>query len=153
MARLYLLPEDAEDVVQDVLTSLWEKRDALAFIEFPLAYAFSSVKNKCLDHVKHEAYKREYCRRTLATMKMDIELEEQNNYSVVSDELEGKEMEARLSRAISELPPRCRTIFQLRQLKGKHYAEISDMLGITVNTVDCQLNIAQRRLRKSLKVS
>ncbi len=152
-AKFYLSHEDAEDVVQDVTIQLWEKRDSLTFVENIPSYVFSAVKNKCLDRIKHETYKREYCRRTLSQMKTDMEMQLLSNRSTASDALENNEMEARLNRAISELPPRCRTIYKLRRQDDKHYAEISDMLGISINTIECQMTIAQKRLRKKLLAS
>lgn len=152
-AKCYLPHEDAEDAVQDVTIMLWEKRDALTFVENLSSYAFSAVKNKCLDRIKHEAYKREYCRRTLSRMKVDMELQMLSNHSTTSDALETKEMENRLQRAILELPPRCRKIYQMRRQEEKHCTEISDILGISINTIECQMTIAQKRLRKKLLAS
>lgn len=44
--------EDARDVVQDVLMTLWEKRGELERIDLPGAFAMRMVRNRCLDRIK-----------------------------------------------------------------------------------------------------
>ena len=152
-AKRYLGAEDAEDTVQDVLTVLWEKKDALSFVENLPAYAFSAVKNKCIDLVKHRQYKYEYCRKTLSSMQMELKLEMLSNGSSIIKDIEGKGMENRISIAINTLPNRCRTIFLMSREDGMKYQEISDVLGISMNTVECQMTIALKKLRMKLHVS
>lgn len=150
VACRYLAKEDAEDVVQDVLMTLWERREGLAFVEDLQAYAYSSVRHRCLDRMKHEAYKREFCRRTLRAMRHDLDMEMVSNYSPVSGEVEYREMAVRVDHAVSRLPNRCRAIFCMSRFEGLHYKEIGTQLGISENTVECQMTIALRKLRGML---
>jgi len=53
--------------------------------------------------------------------------------------------------AINKLPSKCREIFVLNRVEGKKYREISEILGISVNTVENQMGIALRKLRKELE--
>lgn len=153
MAGRYLNSDDAEDVVQGVFTSLWEHREALLFVEDLKSYVFSSVRNRCLDWLKHENYKREYCRRTLMGLQSALLMEMQSNHSATSQYAEYNEMVRRVDMAISRLPNRCREIFLLSREDGLRYNEIATRLGISQNTVECQMTIALKKLRQSLKVS
>lgn len=153
VACRYLKLEDAEDVVQDIMSMIWEKRDAFGFVDSLSAYAFTSVRNKCLDHVKHLSYRREYCRRTMSALRLDAKMMLVSNHSVVMAEYEATELQSRITRAVGNLPQRCRQIFNMSRMEGMKYAEISDRLGISVNTVDCQITLALKRLRRELKVS
>ena len=151
MACRYVSREDAEDVVQDIMAVLWERRDAMGFIDDLSAYAYSSVRNRCLDKVKHETYKREFCRRTLQGLRLDFAWENMNNHSPVANEVEFNEMMHRVNKAIELLPNRCRTIFCMSRIEGLHYREIGQSLGISENTVECQMTIALKKLRNMLK--
>jgi len=153
LARYYLQSDEALDVVQDVMTSLWEKREVLLFIDDIKSYVFSSVKHRCLDILKHETYKREYCRRTLSSLRLDLELEMQSNQSSTVREIEFKEMEQNVKFAVDSLPARCREVFMLCRFDGMPYKEVATTLGISPNTVESQMTIALKKLRARLKVS
>jgi RNA polymerase sigma-70 factor (ECF subfamily) len=53
--------------------------------------------------------------------------------------------------AIQQLPPDWRTVFVLRELEGLSYAEIAEVLGIPIGTVESRLFRARQRLRQLLK--
>ena len=45
--------EDAENIVQDVFTELWEKKEILAYDVNLVALLFTSIKNRCIDLLRH----------------------------------------------------------------------------------------------------
>jgi RNA polymerase ECF-type sigma factor len=49
------------------------------------------------------------------------------------------------------LPPQCREIFFRSKIEGKKHAEIAQELNISINTIESQMSIAYRKLRKSLE--
>ena len=63
----------------------------------------------------------------------------------------GEDIEETVMAAINKLPSKCREIFVLNRVEGKKYREISEILGISVNTVENQMGIALRKLRKELE--
>ena len=129
------------------------RRDALTFVNDVNAYVFSSVKNRCLDAVKRQAFRQEYFRRTLASTLLDLRMEMIGNHSQVANEVELHEMERRVEQAVNSLPKACRTIFLMSREQGMKYKEISQALNISPNTVECQMVIALMKLRQQLKVS
>ena len=152
-AMKYVSKEDAEDIIQDVIIDLWEKRDRLCFIEDLYAYAYSSVRNRCLDRVKHLNHAREHHNRTLSLLALSCQIEQQASGSSTSAYMEYKELQQRLDKAINGLPCRCKAIFHMSRDAGMKYHEISSALGISVNTVENQITIALRILRSHLKIS
>lgn len=54
-------------------------------------------------------------------------------------------------KAIDALPPQCREIFFRSKIEGKKHAEIAQELNISINTIESQMSIAYRKLRKSLE--
>lgn len=128
--------EDAENITQDVFTDLWEKRDFITHIENMNAYLFRLVRNRCLDYLRHKVFEQRY----MESLQLSCEEE------VVEDH----DTEILIRAAINSLPQRCRDIFLLSRVEGLKYREISEHLGISVNTVECQMGIALKKLRMKL---
>ena len=149
-----VLEEDAENITQDVFTDLWERRDAIDHIENVNAYLFRLVRNRCLDYLKHKVFEQKYAENVQASFEIELNLKLQSlDRFDVSDISEGNEMERLVRDAINSLPKRCRDIFLLSRMKGLKYREISEKLGISVNTVECQMGIALKKLRAKLNVT
>lgn len=148
-----VLEEDAENITQDVFTDLWERRDAMDHIENVNAYLFRLVRNRCLDYLKHKVFEQKYAENVQASFEIELNLKLQSlDRFDVSDISEGNETERLVRDAINSLPKRCRDIFLLSRMKGLKYREISEKLGISVNTVECQMGIALKKLRVKLNV-
>ena len=84
-------------------------------------------------------------------IELNLKLQSLDRFDV-SDISEGNETERLVRDAINSLPKRCRDIFLLSRMKGLKYREISEKLGISVNTVECQMGIALKKLRVKLNV-
>ncbi|WP_025833133.1 RNA polymerase sigma-70 factor [Bacteroides rodentium] len=143
--------EDAENITQDVFADLWEKRDSIDYIDNMNAYLFRLVKNRCLDYLKHKIFEQRYVENAQISFEIEwgIKLQSLDRFSV-SDISEENDMEISIRIAINSLPKRCRDIFLLSRMEGLKYKEISERLGISVNTVECQMSIALKKLRVKL---
>lgn len=131
----------AEEVVQDVMLELWRRRESLAKDSSPQAYLFQSTRNRALNHIRHERVEQ----------KSEPELIRQTEMSASAhSQLVEEEIEAALKTAVSELPDRCREVFELSRTHGLKYAEIATTLGISVKTVEAQMGKALRTLRVKL---
>ena len=54
-AKEYVISEeDAENIVQDVFVELWENKEMLNMHMNLIAYLFTTIKNKCLNHLRHK---------------------------------------------------------------------------------------------------
>lgn len=143
-AKEYVLDnEDAENIVQDIFLNIWEKKDVLNIRVSLTSYLFSLVKNKCLDFLRHQLVVDEY-KNDLSLKLTALEL---LNYTLSAEE----DIERIVKEAIDKLPERCRLIFLKSRIEGKKYSEISEELGISVNTVENQISIALKKLRVELK--
>ena len=145
--------EDAENITQDVFADLWEKRESLDHIENINAYLFRLVRNRCLDYLKHKVFEQKYVENVQASFEVELNLKMQSlDRFDVLDIYEGNEMEKLVREAINSLPKQCRAIFLLSRMEGLKYREISERLGISVNTVECQMGIALKKLRVMLNM-
>ena len=136
--------EESEDVVQDLFVAVWEKKEAFLSEQSIQAFLYNSVRNTCLNLLKHRKVEEKY----LNYSQQDINLkEEEDEYKVLEEELY-----ERLFRIIDELPPRCREIFLLH-LDGKKNEEIANQLNISLLTVKTQKKKAMSHLRKRMGIA
>jgi len=141
--------EDAENITQDVFTTLIEKKDILCQIENINAYIYRSIRNKCFDHIKNQLVHRNY--ESVIQLSYEEELRMLHQTSNDFDVNYEEKIEKQVVEAINTLPNRCKEIFLLSRYEGLKYKEISDRLGLSVNTVDVQIGIALKKLRQKLK--
>ena len=112
------------------------------------------VRNKCLDYLKHKVFEQKYVENVKASFEIELNLKLQSlDRFDVYDISERNQMEKLIRDAINSLPKRCRDIFLLSRMEGLKYREISERLGISVNTVECQMGIALKKLRAKLNVT
>jgi len=138
----YVLLRDemmAEEMVQQVFYKLWEKREKLAIHTSGKAFLYKAVHNECLNHIKREKHKRVHQQYVTA---MDTEES--------TDPLLLTELQAKLQKAMTELPEQCRNIFYLNRIEGLKYREVAEELGLSVKTIETQISKALKILRKKL---
>jgi len=130
-AHKYLQDQGAtEDLVQEIFIKIWDKADQIDLQTKIRPYLYSSVRNACLNQIKHEKVKQEYASSKLSSFTHEH-----------SDSMEVLELEDRIAAAIESLPEKCREIFELSRFEGKKYAEIAEELNISVKTVENQMGI------------
>jgi RNA polymerase sigma-70 factor (ECF subfamily) len=135
--------DEAEEVVQSVFMTVWDKREAIDIQTSVKAYLYRMVRNACLNVLKHEKIKLQHASYEMAGGEPH---HENASESVVTSELEEKIYEA-----IKSLPEQCRLVFQLSRFEEMKYAEIADQLSISVKTVENQMGKALRVMRQQLK--
>lgn len=131
----------AEEVAQDVMHELWRRRETLEPDVSVRGYLLRSIRNRCLNHLRHLRVRRE----TEADVEALYEAPLSADQPIVAQEL----AEA-VRVAFDELPPRCREVFELSRIRGLKYAEIAEALGISQKTVEAQMGKALRVMRERL---
>ncbi len=132
----------AEEVVQDFFVKLWEKKEQISIDTSIKNYLFKSVKNQCLNFIKHNVIKENY----IKTKEVDIQ---QNiNYEEHFIEVD---LAKKIEESINSLPEKRREIFRLSREEGLKYREIAEKLNISVKTVEAQMGLAIKNLREKLK--
>ena len=133
----------SEEIVQGVFLKLWQDRRFIEINTSFKSYVFQSVKNKCLDVLKHRKIKDEYEKKILD--------ENENSREETWEAFVESELYALLIKAIEKLPPECQKIFQYSRIRNKSNKDIAEKLGISVKTVENQITKALRQLRIELK--
>ncbi len=132
----------AEEIVQNVFFRIWEKKEQLQIDDSLKAYLYRSVHNESLNHLKHLKIKNSFQLQYSGNM-------ESSNQDA-SNQMMAAELENDIQKAISELPPQCRTIFQMSRFEQLKYQQIADQLNISIKTVENQMGKALKVLRSKL---
>lgn len=140
----------AEDLVQGVFTSLWEKREEIEDQKSISAYLMKNTKNACLDHLRHQIVKEKYIIETIGAENQQLYYYDflgSKSENDIEDDLK-KAIEA----AIETMPVKCKVVFRLRWFDGLKNREISEKLFISTTMVEKHLakgiSILKRQFRK-----
>lgn len=133
----------AEDVVQDVFAKIWERGDDLEYRD-PVQYLYRAARNRAISYIRHE--------RVHDRMHVKIVADglQSPPPPLPNADLEREELSAAITRAIAELPERCRLVYTMSRDQAMTYAEIARVLGISVKTVEVQMYRAFKNLRRKV---
>ena len=141
-AKSYVLDlETAKEIVQDLFVHLYEKRRNLVITTSIKSYLYQSVRNRCLNHLKHQQVQK---------MHHDQLKTEQDFSENLEDKIRETELEYMVSKVVDQLPPQCKRIFNLSRVKGFSNNEIAEQLQISKRTVETQISNALKSLREKL---
>jgi RNA polymerase sigma-70 factor, ECF subfamily len=135
--------ENAEEIVQDIFFNLWNNRLKLNINTSIKAYLYTTVRNTCLNLIKHkkvESKYREYFSRQLHEDELQPE-----------DWMDGNELQEKITATIEKLPPERKKVFVMSRFDNLKYKEIAEKLDISVKTVENQMGKALKFLREELK--
>jgi len=135
-------PAIAEEVTQDVFFRLWEHRGQLPAEPEVRVQLFIMARSRALDYLRHDRIVTSHAATAIAAAPQSTPAADQG---VVEDELNSA-----LAAAIAELPPRSRLAFVLYWRHGLRYADVAQVMGVSVKTVENQLATALKTLRRRL---
>ncbi|MCF7568709.1 RNA polymerase sigma-70 factor [Sabulilitoribacter arenilitoris] len=129
----------AEDIVQQAFIDFWKDRHKLNDIKSPKNYLYAIAYNRYVDSVRKDK-KRIKLLDDIWQRSLNDRIEEDN-----------EAMEKRIKRMyliIDSLPPRCKRIIQMNKMEGVKYKDIASILDISIKTVEAQMSIAFKKIRK-----
>lgn len=149
--REYLPQADmAENIIQDTLLTLWDKKASLSDGTNLSAYLYTVAKNNCLNKLRDLKYAKK-----LYDSADHSELELKANYDALSSletsSLTFSEIEKIIKETMEQLPPQCRVVFQLSRFDDKKNKEIAEELNISVKAVEGHMTKALKLFRINLK--
>ncbi|CAL1519687.1 RNA polymerase sigma-70 factor [Chitinophaga sp. MM2321] len=131
----------AQDIVQDLFTSLWLNRHKTALLSLR-NYLATAIKYLALAHL------RKTDRAGICTNEADVPLA---TAATVENDLHYKYLLQLLREETNQLPEKCKLIFKYSREDSMTVAEIARQLNISPRTVETQISKALRHLRKSFK--
>ncbi|MEA3504773.1 MAG: sigma-70 family RNA polymerase sigma factor [Bacteroidota bacterium] len=131
---------EAEDIVQETLIRLWNKRNNLHKYRSIEAFAVVITKNLCLDYLKSKKSK-------------TVELTCFNSGKTDVDpykETETKDVMSLVKTVIDQLPDKQKIVLQLRDIEGKEFDEIVEITGESLNTIRVTLSRARKKVKEAI---
>lgn len=129
----------AEEIVENTLLKLWQKRNKLDKIKNLKSYLYTMVRNASIDYNKKE---KKFVR---------LDVEKHDSFPQRDQYIIEEETHAILFQALEKLPEKCRKVFELSCLDGVKYKDIAEDLQISINTVKSQRARAIELLKSHLK--
>ena len=138
LLKLVKSSDIAEDILHDVFVKVWENRGKIDPERSFEGYLYRIAANMVADFYRKVSKDRNYQQYLIAI--------QETVYQHIDELLENKYRRELIDNALTELPPKCRTVFQLCKIEGRSYEEVSDLLQISPNTVSNHLNRANKRI-------
>ncbi|MBN9382087.1 MAG: sigma-70 family RNA polymerase sigma factor [Chitinophagaceae bacterium] len=133
--------DEAKDLVQEVMTTLWRRRnDISTSADGEIGrYLFTAVKYRVITHYAYTA----------------AEIRNSHLFDALTDEVTANSLEVRelselIESEIRRLPVRMQQVFRMSREDDLSIADIASRLGLSEQTVKNQLTEALKRLRASI---
>ena len=135
--------ETAEEIATDIFVEIWRRRSTLMEIKDLKVYMYVSVRNEALRKLQQ-------LKKNATVSIDDFQYDFISRYNTPEEALLTSELLLRIRAAISNLPPRCKLVYKLAKEDKLKYKEISEILNISVKTVDNQLSAALRKIAAAI---
>lgn len=133
--------EEAEEVVQELFVSLYQKRDMLDIHSSVEGYLKTALKSRVLNYYRSRHIHEKYVRSVLADNHLFS--------SETSDRaLQQKELSVQMASSIDKMPAKCREVFLLSKIESLSHRNISEKLQISISTVEKHIRKAMDILRE-----
>lgn len=128
----------AEDIVQEVFATLWEKRAMLSRNQSIGGWLFTVSYHKILDHLRENSKKVILPQDAIPDGQMEDIISRESDFAL-------------LENGIAQLSPKKRRAFELCKLQGKSYEEAAVTLGVSKYTINEYLKESMAFLRQYVK--
>ncbi|WP_433902895.1 RNA polymerase sigma factor [Sphingobacterium puteale] len=137
---------DAEDILQDVFASLWNRRHKIEIEASIYPYLFKAAKYEVIDWMVQDQKRIKHFERLV------LPLEEEPVGASSSDEkLLVQELSFMLDHEIAKMPTTMQSAFNLSRVEGLSIKEIAFRLSISEQTVKNNISLALSRLKLKTK--
>ncbi|HMQ48358.1 MAG TPA: RNA polymerase sigma-70 factor [Saprospiraceae bacterium] len=137
-------PDTMEDLAQELFIRFWNKRHQIEINTSLVAYLQRMAVNEALAYLRRN---KRFDLKEAPSEWIPIDM----NSGGTEEKLLHQELNHQIKAAIDQLPPKCRTVFQLSRFEEFSYQQIADEMGISIKTVENQMGKALKMLRSSLK--
>ena len=141
--RITLNRAEAEDIVQDTLIKIWNRRDDWGTIDSIEAYSLAVCRNLALDRTQKADNR---------TSSLDDKpLEQADNAGTPLEHASRRNQIEIVKAIVDSLPEKQRSCIQLRDFEGKAYKEIAAALGITEEQVKVNIFRARQAIKQKFQ--
>ena len=140
--RITLNPAEAEDVVQDTMIKVWNRREQWDEIDSIEAFCLTICRNLSLDRMR----KMENQNQSLEEGEHDSP--DHSDASNPEEQAMQRDRVELIRRLINELPEKQRSAMHLREFEGKSYKEIASIMAISEEQVKVNIFRARQAIRQ-----
>jgi RNA polymerase sigma factor (sigma-70 family) len=144
-------PEDAEDVAQEVFVQLYESINSFKGESKLSTWLYRVTISKSMDHLRKKKRKKRFAFVQSLFGANDQLIHDPPDFVHPGVSFDNKEKSKELFKAIDKLPEKQKVAFTLNRIEGLSYQEISDIMKLTVASVESLLHRARKNLRRNLE--
>jgi RNA polymerase sigma-70 factor (ECF subfamily) len=141
--KMLLDEEEAKDVIQEVFSEIWVRREQQ--YDNLSGYLYVSARYKVINLIRKSKFRGAYL-QSLAGFATECS-------TATLEQLNERDLAAAIEREIQALPPRMKEIFELSRKENLSYKEIAQRLGISDKTVKKTMHNSLQQIRLNLKDS
>lgn len=138
--RITLNRQEAEDIVQDTLIKIWNARDKWETIDSMEAFALTITRNLSLDSIKRMGNNE--------NIQEDSKADHPDYANTPSEHVIQQDKLTIVKKIINGLPEKQRSCMQLRDIEGKSYKDIAQILKITEDQVKVNIFRARQTVKQ-----
>ena len=132
----------AKDMVQDIWMDYWKRRQSIQTNSIK-SYLFRALRNRCYKYLRDNKLNTSHL-EVLQSIATPPEVDERSNFIDTTRVVD---------KILKSLPARCEEIFRLSRIQCVNNKDIAGRLNISQRSVENQLSLALRKLRKEIAVA
>ncbi len=133
--------ENAEELVQEVFTTIWEKRHQLKNGYSLKSYIFTIAFNIIKKHFRQKAQFRKFAKEELLN----------NTTNETSQQVDYNSLKTYVLKLVDSLPDKRREVFLKSRIHGLSNKEIAEEFGLSKKTIENHLNLALKEIRNKME--
>ena len=139
--RITLNRVEAEDVVQETMIKVWNRRDRWDELESMEAFCLTICRNIAVDKMRKMENQNQ-------SLEEEHDAPDQSYASNPEEQAMQQDRIQLVRRLIDNLPEKQRSVMQLRDIEGKSYKEIAQILDISEEQVKINIFRARQTIRQ-----
>ena len=142
--RITMNRADAEDVVQETMIRVWNRRDEWEQIESMEAFCLTICRNLSLDKLRRMDNHAE-------TLSASHDPQDNSYGANPEEQIVQRDRLMMVRRLIEQLPEKQRSCVQLRDIEGKSYKDIATILNISEEQVKVNIFRARQTIKEQFQ--
>jgi len=131
--------DDAREIIQELFIKLWQNRETIGTVKSFQSYIFTIANNLVYNYFRKINHDQALIQKLL--------LNAADHYLDGQELLENKEAVEIFQRAINQLTPQCKQVFQLCKIEGKSHKEVAQLMSISMPTVNSHMTNSVKSIK------
>jgi len=142
IAKSKVSHDEAEEIIQSIFSSLWEKRASLAITQLSF-YLQTAVRNSIINLIRSRVTQQKYWDYYKTFIP--------GQQAITENEVEFDDLNEAVEEAVNHLPEKSKKVFRLSRFEGRSNAEIAKLHRVSEKAIEYHLTKSLRDLRVHLK--